>query len=503
MLTISMEFGETPRIIIIYFKGGIKMKKKLISALLTATMVLGLTACGGGQAAAPAAPAAEPAATEAAADTTETTEAPAADTTEAAAPAAADGEGKVLNISAWNEEFKSRLIDHYPGYEEVDGTTGKIGDVTVKWLITPNEENAYQNRLDELLLGQESASADDKVDLFLVEADYAVKYTDTDYTLPITDLGVTADDIKDQYKYTQDVVTDSNGVIKGSSWQGCPGVMIYNREIAKEVFGSEEPEDIQKEFSDWNKFFESAKTLQGKGYHVVSSIADTFRVYQNNAALPWVDGNKIQVDENLIKWVEDSKKLADAGCTDTFGQWTDDWNKGFYPDGKVFAYFGPAWLIDFCMAADTEGSIAHDGGWAATEGPQGFYWGGTWICAAAGTDNASLVGDIMKKMTCDPDIMKEIVLKDNDFVNNRPVMEALANDTSYKSEVLGGQNPLKMFCAGADKIDMANLTAYDQGLLQDFQTAMGDYIKGNYSTIDEAMDQFYTLAVTRYPDLTY
>ena len=479
------------------------MKKKLISALLTATMVLGLTACGGGQAAAPAAPAAEPAAAEAA-ESTETAEAPAEEaSSEAAAPAASGDKGKVLNISAWNEEFKSRLVDHYPGYEEVDGTTGKIGDVTVKWLITPNEENAYQNRLDELLLGQESAAADDKVDLFLVEADYAVKYTDTDYTLPIKDLGITDDDLKDQYKYTQAVVTDSNGVIKGTSWQGCPGVMIYNRAIAEEVFGSQEPDVIQKEFSDWDKFFESAKKLKEAGYNVISSTADTFRVYQNNAKLPWVDGNKIQVDDNLIKWVEDSKKLADAGYCGTFGQWTDDWSKGFYPEGKVFAYFGPAWLIDFSMAADTEGSIAHDGGWAATEGPQGFYWGGTWICAAAGTDNTELVADIMRKMTCDPEIMKDIVLKDNDFVNNRPVMEALANDSSYQNKVLGGQNPLKMFCAGADNIDMANLTAYDQGLLGDFQTAMGDYINGNYATIDEAMDQFYTLATTRYPDLTY
>ena len=54
---------------------------------------------------------------------------------------------KVLNIYCWNEEFKSRLTDHYPGYEEVDATSGKIGDVTVKWNITPNDDNAYQNNL--------------------------------------------------------------------------------------------------------------------------------------------------------------------------------------------------------------------------------------------------------------------------------------------------------------------------------------------------------------------
>jgi hypothetical protein len=473
------------------------MKKKVLATLLTGVMATTLLA-GCGNAAAPAAdaPAAEaPAAEEAA---------PAAESEAAEAPAAElpEDTGKVLNISAWNEEFKSRLEDHYPGYEKVDGTTGKIGDVTVNWLITPNEENAYQNRLDEILLAQDSAAADDKLDLFLVEADYAVKYTDTDYTMSLTDLGISADEMKDQYTYTQDVVTDSNGVVKGTSWQGCPGVMIYNREIAKEVFGSDDPATIQPLFSDWDKFYESAGKLDEAGYDVISSTADTFRVYQNNAKLPWVDGNKIQVDDNLIKWVEDSKKLADAGYCNTWGQWGEDWNKGFYPEGKVFAYFGPAWLIDFCMAADTEGSVAHDGGWAATEGPQGFYWGGTWICAAAGTDNANLVADIMRKMTMDPEIMKDIVLKDNDFVNNRPVMEGLAADESYSNAVLGGQNPLKMFCAGADKIDMANLTAYDQGLLGDFQTAMGDYINGNYATIDEAMDQFYTLALQRYPELT-
>ena len=458
------------------------MKKRLVSLLAIATMTATMfAACGSS-------------------DSANTNDSASSD----GASAVVDGGGKVLNISAWNEEFKSRLIAHYPGYEEVDGTTGKIGDVTVNWLITPNEQNAYQNRLDELLEQQESASQDDKVDLFLVEADYAVKYTDTDYTLSVKDLGLTDEDMKDQYKYTQDVVTDSNGVIKGTSWQGCPGVMIYNRAVAEEVFGTQEPEEVQAYFSDWDKFTESAGTLKDAGYHVISSCADTFRVYQNNAKLPWVDeNNKIQIDDNLMKWVEDSKELADAGYCDTFSQWTDDWTKGFYPEGKVFAYFGPAWLIDFSMAKDTEGSIAHDGGWGAIEGPQGFYWGGTWICAAAGTDNADLVADIMRTMTCDSEVMKQIVLDDNDFVNNRTVMEELADDPSYSNEVLGGQNPLKMFCAGADNIDMANLTAYDQGLLGDFQTAMGDYINGNYKTIDEALDQFYTLAVTRYPDLTY
>lgn len=162
----------------------------------------------------------------------------------------AAGQGRILNIQCWNEEFKSRLADHYPGYEVIDGTTGKIGDVIVKWTITPSDDNAYQNHLDDMLLRQKDSAADDKVDLFLIEADYALKYVNTDYTMDVAELGITEDELKDQYQYTKDVVTDENGKLKGVSWQGCPGVLIYNREAAKEVFGTDDPAVVQEYVKD-------------------------------------------------------------------------------------------------------------------------------------------------------------------------------------------------------------------------------------------------------------
>ena len=44
--------------------------------------------------------------------------------------------------------------------------------------------------------------------------------------MPIKDLGITDDDLSKQYQYTKDIVTDSKGVLKGLSWQGCPGVPV-------------------------------------------------------------------------------------------------------------------------------------------------------------------------------------------------------------------------------------------------------------------------------------
>lgn len=408
--------------------------------------------------------------------------------------------GKVLNIYCWNEEFKSRVKDHYPGYEEVDATNGKIGDVSVVWNITPSDDNAYQNNLDSALMKQAEKSADDKIDLFLIEADYALKYIDTEYTMPITDLGINATDLAEQYKYTQDVVTDSKGVLKAVSWQAAPGVLFYNREAAKEVLGSDDPKIVQEYVSDWDKFVETAEKMKTAGYNMTSSVMDSYRVYSNNVTSKWVVDGKINIDPNIMKWVEDSKAMYDAKQTGSHAMWSDDWSKGFYPEGKVFSYFGPAWLINFCMAADVEGSIANKGGWAATEGPQGFFWGGTWICAATGTDNASLVKDIMLKLTTNDEVMKEIVQADDDFVNNKKVMNAMANDISYSSAVLGGQNPLAMYAAGVESIDLSNISTYDSGCNADFQSAMTNYFEGN-ATLEEALELFRTAVIERYPEL--
>ncbi len=458
------------------------MKKKLLSVLLSTAMVAALLVGCGSE---------EPVASEDGGATTD--------------PVASDEvveEGKVLNIYCWNEEFKSRVTDHYPGYVEVDGTTGTIGDVTVMWNITPSADNAYQNNLDETLLGQADAAADDKIDIFLVEADYAGKYVNTDYSLALSELGITDADLANQYKYTQDVVTDTNGNLKGSSWQGCPGVLIYSRAVAEEVLGTQDPAEVQEYVKDWATFQETAATMKDAGYYMTASVNDTYRVYSNNVTSKWVEDGVINIDANIMNWVADSKAMVDAGQTNTYDLWSDDWSKGFYPDGKVFCYFGPAWFVDFSMAADAEGSIANAGQWGACSGPQGFFWGGTWMCPATGTDNPTLVKDLILTMTANDDVLKEIVVDDNDFTNSKPVMDAMAADTSYSSKVLGGQNPLGMYCAGVEKIDLSNLSDYDQGCNEEFQKAMKGYFEGTYATEDEAIAAFYAAVVEKYPALS-
>ena len=135
--------------------------------------------------------------------------------------ASSEAEGTTLNVWCWNDEFQTRFNDYYPEVKEVakDGSTTTLNDGTVvKWIIEPNDGNNYQNKLDEALLKQENADADSKIDIFLVEADYARKYINSDAAMSVADLGV-EEATSDQYDYTKEVVTDGDGVLKGVSWQ--------------------------------------------------------------------------------------------------------------------------------------------------------------------------------------------------------------------------------------------------------------------------------------------
>ncbi len=189
--------------------------------------------------------------------------------------------GSVVNIRVWNDEFVSRFKDYYPGaVEKKAGEEFEITDPTdatkklkVVFQTTAKQNNAYQIALDEALDKQATAAADQKVDMFLLEADYALKYVNTNNTVAVTDIGLTDADTAQMYQYTKDIAT-SNGKLKAVSWQATPGLFAYRADIAKAVLGTDDPTEVQKALSDWTKFDETAKKMKDNGYCMLSGYAD-------------------------------------------------------------------------------------------------------------------------------------------------------------------------------------------------------------------------------------
>ena len=405
---------------------------------------------------------------------------------------------KVVNIYCWNTEFKDRFEKYYWPNRD----TALWDGVKYHFEVNTNEGNVYQTKLDEALSTQANDAM--KIDIFLVEADYALKYVNGTAASDVkATIGLTDDDLKDQYKYTKDVMTDANGVLKGVSWQATPGLFLYNAVYARDVFGTDEPDKIQAELSDWTKFEAAAAKLKEKGIAIVSGFDDTYRCYSNNVSAPWVTDNKITIDPKLTEWVEQTKKFTDAGYNNKTGLWDDNWKAGQKIDGKTFGYFFSTWGIPFTLLPNTvneeikdDGSNAKVGNggygeWRACPGPQAYFWGGTWICGCATADNNDIVKDIMLKLTCNADIMASITEGEQDYTNNKTAIKKLI-DGGYKNDFLGGQNHLALLTEAAEKIDLSNkLSAYDQGCNEKFQGAMKDYFLGN-STYDEALAKFKT-----------
>lgn len=423
-----------------------------------------------------------------------------------------DGEqGKVLNIYCWNDEFKRRVTAY--AQDVIDEFTGAGG--TVNWIETPNAENAYQNRLDGDLMNQEYVDANEKIDIFLVEADYALKYVNKGITADVKDLGLTDDDLSQMYQYTKDIMTDDNGKLKGVSWQATPGLYAYRRTHAKTLWGTDVPEEVQTKIDTWDKFEAEAALAADKGIKMLSGYDDAYRAFSNNASAPWVDANKnVVIDAALEAWITQTKTFTEKGYNNKTSLWSDPWAADQGPNGKVLGFFYSTWGIDFTLAgnslADPDGPKDSTNGaygdWATTYGPASYYWGGTWICAYSKTDNKDVIAKLMKKLCVDGETMKKITTTEQDYTNNIAAMKEIA-ESDFKSDFLGGQNHIALFATVAEKIKMDNTTAYDQGLNESFQGAMKAYFDetkkddGSVTTKEDALKEFYKNAKAKYPDL--
>ncbi|HJB95006.1 MAG TPA: carbohydrate ABC transporter substrate-binding protein [Candidatus Mediterraneibacter intestinigallinarum] len=456
------------------------MKKRVVAVLMAAVTVAGLLAgCGGST-----------------------------DSGSGSGGAESTEEGKVINIYSWNDEFRTRLEAVYPEVESTsdDGTVTTLKDGTeIHWIINPNQDGVYQQKLDEALLNQADAAADDKVDIFLSETDYVFKYTDADanVAMPLTDLGIDPDtELADQYEFTKTTASDQNGVQRGSTWQCCPGLLVYRRDIAKDVFGTDDPQKVGEKVKDWDTLKATAEELKEKGYYTFASYADTFRLYGNSIEEPWVESGDtvVKVNQNIMDWVNDSKEWLDAGYFDSTvkGQWNDDWNKAMSSSSKVFAFLFPAWGVDFTLNPNWDGE---EGAWAVTNPPQEYNWGGSYIHACTGTDNPEHVKDIILSLTADKDNLLKISKDYLDYTNTVSGMQEAAQSDEFASDFLGGQNAYEYYAPVAENIQIAPLSAYDQGCVELIQNSFSDYFQGNVD-FDRAKENFETAIKERYPDIT-
>lgn len=398
--------------------------------------------------------------------------------------------GREINFYCWNNEFQTRLRKYYPAYgKQISAQSDLLADGTaIVWTMIANANGSYQAALDAALAGkQDGVSAD----MFCFEADYAAKYVKSEYSVDMETLGI-KDAMGAQYQYTKDAVTDANGKLKGSSWQGCPGCICFNETIAKDLYGAEYTlEKASAAISTDKATFDGvAAALEAKNpeYGMMIGYADWYRVYGNNLSdKMFKGGDTITLDKNLFQYAIDTKAYNEAGYllgdTSEFGLWGGKWGSNMAAGTKAYTIFACPWFTDYSLKDNCKVEAGQSSPWRVTPGYASWFWGGTWLTATnKGIEDANkkaTIADIIKQMTCNKDVLLALSDGELDFTNNKEAMEAKGADAKATNVYFGGQNVYAIYAKSVLNASLAKASDYDQYITEDFQNLFLPFIQGD------------------------
>lgn len=416
--------------------------KKLMALSMAGVMALSLAACGD-----TAAPAAEPAVE---------SEAPAEEDGEAAAPVAEETDwsqyaGEKLVI--WT--LADDLIDFGEKFQE---TTG----VEVETVVI--EPANYPTKVQTALLAGET-----EPDIIVGEPQMLEDMYDAGFFADLDQFG--AQDYADQIvDYVWKVGQSSDGVQRAISYQITPAGFYYRRDIAEEVFGTSDPDEIGK--------LNVSESRLAYMDLVVELYQQDLTAYAAQWATPWYQAmaGAVPLLTAETQWGTDDMNIWDA---ESFNAATEGMETT-----EVFAFGLPSWGV--LTMRDHVGDTA--GKWGVCAGPAYGFGGGTFIGVSSQSAKQELGWEFVKFCTLNEETAEWwIEFSEGDTISLIPVLEAHKDDTN---EVYGGQQLYSFWLEQAEGIDYSKVTKYDTAIGNAWGEAISN-IKTGAKSKEDAINEFY------------
>lgn len=407
------------------------------------------------------------------------------------------GPEKILFWSFSEDEFKmvGQYIKQNPEF-------GK--KYTVSGVIISDSDSKYDEALGNALV----AGGDLAPDIYVVKEPYITQYAQGEFAKfasTYKDLGIDVDTrIKEAEIAPYSVEAGTyNGEVVALSYLSTACVMIYNSDIAKNVFGTDDPAEIEKIVGagsgDWDKFMKAAAKLKEKGYAAVSGPSDLWNGCEKSADTPWIVDGEINIDPKREKYLDLSKTITEKGYSNSTRIWTQEWYEDMWGGGskKVFAFFGPTWLINGLMTARS-GDLY--GKWRACTPPVCSYWNGTWLFANKDTKHKEGVAELLEWITLDTSETGLQYLYANGLIDwdNDPSTvtkkEAVASSvvmakSNGSSDFCGGQNIFPAIIESNKNASAKAISEYDEYCCHALMNASLRYSFGKIKRA-EAIEEF-------------
>jgi hypothetical protein len=294
------------------------------------------------------------------------------------------------DINVWS--FTNEIPDAIARYVEMNPDS-QVANFNIIPTILTDWDGSFERTIEPALI-----SGNNVPDIYAAEQAFVLKFTQgafSSYAATYTDLGIENVESKIVEAELAQYAVDAgrrDGAVVGLRFQETGACLIYRRSIAIETWGTDDPEEIAKKTGPgWDKFMEAAAEIKEAGYAIVYGDEDVWQVARDGARQPWIVNNRLIIDPAREAYFHLAKQLYENDYMIGEGAWHEGWFAGMAgtTDPQVFAYIGPAWLINYQISehASSEGATSF-GDWAVTDSPIAWAWGGTWLMG-----HKDLIGD--------------------------------------------------------------------------------------------------------------
>lgn len=403
-----------------------------------------------------------------------------------------------LKIMSWNDDFREAMETYFiPRHEAL------MSNVEIRWLN--DEIVGYRANVENRLNNGE------RIDLFVGDNEMSPYFANNPHVAALTQLGLTENDLAQQYPYTQVLGSDENGIQRGSAMNAEPGILLYRTDYAEQYLGVTEQYEMQEILSSWDTFLTAAKTINERSEGKVKMLSDSSEIWRSiDCAMLglWLSDGQLSVsDETLLHWLEYVDELNAAKGLSGIKPFDDDWSKAVN-DG-VFCFYAAPWLnksaaadnadITTIFSAAKRGGISF-GKFKTSLAPNGFVYGGNWLYSSANSDHKELAGEIIRAFTCDEDFMRLLALGNMEYVNNTAVIDTLSEQT-IANPLFDGLDAFSVYNSAAKGLEFSAPSVYDSAVSKLLYNQAKAYAQGKVSAA-EAIYNFRNNVWKKYSDIT-
>lgn len=358
--------------------------------------------------------------------------------------------------------------------------------------VMPYEE--YMNRIMLVL-----ASGDTSVDIFTVDPPKGKSLIEGGALLDLTGLEMNEPQA-DLMDYALEYGTDSYGVVRAYPYQVAPGAMYYRRSLASKYLGTDDPAAIQDMISDPYEIETVAGQLykSSNGTCKFTNFGGMDIPSKSLRYSPWVVNGKLNVDDQLVEFMNLCKSMNDNGYFSSCRQWDTAWfdsMSGSITDANgqtedVFAYFLPKWGLDYLLksyATNSTTNASTQGDWAMIKGPFSYSYGESYLCVNGNTQNPEAAKTVIHYLTMDTSFLESRARENNILSPSNVVNSTLAMDGN--DAFLVDQNPINILMDISYSIDGTIFSPYDEQLDKLWDDQAEAYISGQIS-LEDAINNF-------------